>query len=192
MTEVTLTWWSVALVLHRVDSDTHKAHRSRHMTKTSKSFQHFLISSPCSFTMATLSCCAPPPLPLLLLLLLPFPFAASVDLVVTTNRGQVRGTALTVLGGQVRAFLGIPYGKPPVGNLRFRVPQPADKWEGVREATQFSNTCFQLRDTMYPGRTPAGSASRYNKSEIYLLGCTRLAKIQISFCFFLWKLLLLI
>ncbi|XP_075905947.1 cholinesterase-like isoform X2 [Nelusetta ayraudi] len=102
--------------------------------------------------MATLSCCAPPPLPLLLLLLLlPFPFAASVDLVVTTNRGQVRGTALTVLGGQVRAFLGIPYGKPPVGNLRFRVPQPADKWEGVREATQFSNTCFQLQDTMYPG-----------------------------------------
>lgn len=158
---------------------------SRHMTKTSKSFQHFLISSPYSFTMATLSCCAPPPLPLLLLLLLPFPFAASVDLVVTTNAGQVRGMALTVLGGQVRAFLGIPYGKPPVGNLRFRVPQPADKWEGVREATEFSNSCVQLRDTVYPGRTPAGSASRYNMSKIYLLGCTGLAKIKISFCIFL-------
>lgn len=149
---------------------THAAHCSSHMTKTSKPFQHFLISTPYSFTMAMLSCRAPPPLPLLLLFLLPFPFAESVDLVVTTNGGQVRGTALTVLGGQVRAFLGIPYGKPPVGNLRFRVPQPADKWEGVRSATQFPNSCFQLRDTAYPGGTPAGSASRDNLSNIYLLG----------------------
>nr|CAD7202428.1 unnamed protein product [Timema douglasi] len=39
-------------------------------------------------------------------------------------------------GGVFYSFQGIPYAKPPVGPLRFKAPQPADPWEGVRDATK--------------------------------------------------------
>ncbi len=38
-------------------------------------------------------------------------------------------------------FQGHPFAAPPVGDLRWRAPQPAAKWEGVRTADQFSPTC---------------------------------------------------
>ncbi|KAJ3591150.1 hypothetical protein NHX12_009097 [Muraenolepis orangiensis] len=75
----------------------------------------------------------------------------SDDLSVATLQGRVQGTRLWVLGHDTRAFLGIPYAKPPLGELRFRPPQPADGWEGVKNAAQFPNTCYQVRDTAYPG-----------------------------------------
>ncbi|MDI2130135.1 carboxylesterase/lipase family protein [Yinghuangia seranimata] len=56
-----------------------------------------------------------------------------------TDRGLVHGT---VADGH-RAFQGIPYAAPPVGDLRWRPPQPAARWTGVREATQPGNTCTQ-------------------------------------------------
>ncbi|KAF7664147.1 hypothetical protein LDENG_00187490 [Lucifuga dentata] len=58
---------------------------------------------------------------------------------------------LSVPGGHVRAFLGIPYGKPPLGKLRFQAPEPAEGWEGIRDATKFPNSCCQLPDTQFPG-----------------------------------------
>lgn len=92
---------------------------------------------------------------LLLLLLLPYFLTASPvtrdDLLINTKHGQVRGKLLSVLDGGVRAFLGIPYGKPPLGKLRFRAPEPVDRWEGVKDATKFPNCCYQLEDTSYPG-----------------------------------------
>ena len=60
--------------------------------------------------------------------------------VVCTESGGVRGT----VSGGVRAFKGIPYVKPPVGELRFRPPQPADRWQGIRAADQFGPVCPQL------------------------------------------------
>ncbi|KAJ3590166.1 hypothetical protein NHX12_008120 [Muraenolepis orangiensis] len=72
------------------------------------------------------------------------------DLSVATLQGRVQGTRLSVLGHDTRAFLGVPYAKPPLGELRFRPPQPADGWEGVKNAAQFPNTCCQVRDTAYP------------------------------------------
>jgi para-nitrobenzyl esterase len=45
--------------------------------------------------------------------------------------------------GKVKAFLGLPYAAPPVGALRWRVPQPAIAWKGVRDATQFAHRCAQ-------------------------------------------------
>lgn len=74
------------------------------------------------------------------------------DLLITTNSGQVQGKVLSVLDGEVRAFLGIPYARPPVGNLRFRAPEPADPWQGVRNAVDYANTCVQIPDTSFPGR----------------------------------------
>ena len=73
------------------------------------------------------------------------------DLTVNTLNGKVRGTRLSVLGGDVRAFLGVPYAKPPLGKLRFRAPEPTGKWDGVKDAATLSDTCYQLPDTVYPG-----------------------------------------
>jgi para-nitrobenzyl esterase len=59
--------------------------------------------------------------------------------VVATADGAVRGTS----SGPTREFLGIPYAAPPVGSLRWRPPQPAARWHGVRDATQFAPHCAQ-------------------------------------------------
>ncbi|KAM6946339.1 acetylcholinesterase-like [Aplochiton taeniatus] len=72
------------------------------------------------------------------------------ELVVHTKHGIVLGTAVDVPGGgYVRAFLGIPYGKPPVGNLRFRAPEPAEGWTGPKHTRTFPNSCFQFRDKYF-------------------------------------------
>lgn len=89
---------------------------------------------------------------LLLLDLLTASPTAQDDLLVNTKHGKVQGKLLPVLGGNVRAFLGIPYGKPPLGKLRFRAPEPVERWEGVRDATAFPHSCYQILDTTHPGR----------------------------------------
>ncbi|WP_438391815.1 carboxylesterase/lipase family protein [Caballeronia sp. DA-9] len=43
----------------------------------------------------------------------------------------------------VRAYLGIPFAKPPVGQLRWRAPSPADSWNGTRTCTRFGAACLQ-------------------------------------------------
>jgi para-nitrobenzyl esterase len=43
----------------------------------------------------------------------------------------------------VRSFKGIPFGQPPVGELRWREPQPVKNWKGVRTADKFGPTCMQ-------------------------------------------------
>ncbi|KAM6987714.1 acetylcholinesterase-like [Tautogolabrus adspersus] len=102
--------------------------------------------------MATASLCLH--FTLLLLLLPQIPTATPVtqdDLVINTKHGKVQGKSLSVLGGEVRAFLGIPYGKPPLGKLRFRPPEPVEGWEGLKDSTNFPNSCYQVPDTMFKG-----------------------------------------
>jgi para-nitrobenzyl esterase len=60
---------------------------------------------------------------------------------VKTENGIVEG--ITVKNAAVRTFRGIPYGAPPAGDLRWRPPQPARKWDGVRKADQFAPRCMQ-------------------------------------------------
>jgi para-nitrobenzyl esterase len=55
---------------------------------------------------------------------------------VQTSGGAVRGT---VRDG-VHAFLGIPYAAPPFGPRRFAAPQPPERWDGVRSATEYGPT----------------------------------------------------
>src|SRR5271166_1981353 len=45
--------------------------------------------------------------------------------------------------GGVRSFKGIPFAQPPVGELRWREPQPIKNWKGVRNADQFGPRCMQ-------------------------------------------------
>jgi para-nitrobenzyl esterase len=59
---------------------------------------------------------------------------------VKTDNGLIAGETLA---SGVRVFKGIPFGAPPVGNLRWREPQPVTKWDGVREAKTFASPCMQ-------------------------------------------------
>jgi para-nitrobenzyl esterase len=72
---------------------------------------------------------------------------------VRTATGLVRGA----VGDGVTAFKGIPYAAPPLGDLRWRPPQPAACWDGVREATSFGYSCMQTTTTGDPSTTPVGS-----------------------------------
>ncbi|MDD9938371.1 MAG: carboxylesterase family protein [Myxococcales bacterium] len=60
--------------------------------------------------------------------------------------GVVQGEQLE---GAVR-FLAIPYARPPVAELRFAAPQPAEPWEGVRAETDFVPGCPQQEDQGAP------------------------------------------
>src|SRR5512135_1778858 len=62
---------------------------------------------------------------------------------VQTKSGVVAGTAEA--DGAVRRFLGIPYAAPPVGDLRWKEPQPVAPWTGVRKADAFGPRCLQGR-----------------------------------------------
>jgi para-nitrobenzyl esterase len=66
--------------------------------------------------------------------------AVAADRVKTTN-GVVEGTGRQASG--VRMFKGIPFAAPPVGELRWKAPQPMTNWQGVRPATQFGPRCMQ-------------------------------------------------
>ena len=61
---------------------------------------------------------------------------------VKIDSGLVSGVEGT--SPDIRAYKGIPFAAPPVGNLRWREPQPVAKWEGVRKADQFSAACMQV------------------------------------------------
>src|ERR1700722_13336959 len=66
---------------------------------------------------------------------------ASDVLKVKTDKGKVEGSLTD--DQKVRAFKGIPYAAPPVGNLRWQPPQPAAKWSGVKSAKDFGSRCIQ-------------------------------------------------
>jgi para-nitrobenzyl esterase len=65
--------------------------------------------------------------------------AAIADPVKTAD-GLLSGVTLP---SGIRVFKGIPFGAPPVGPLRWRDPQPVEKWTGVRKADTFGNVCVQ-------------------------------------------------
>ncbi len=61
---------------------------------------------------------------------------------VMTSKGKVLGTIDDATG--VHSFRGIPFAAPPIGNLRWKVPQPAQPWSGIREAAHFGPRAMQL------------------------------------------------
>lgn len=111
-----------------------------------KTNNKLVFFSPQVFPMATVTQFV------ILLFLLPCSLATKDNLVITTKDGKVKGKSVPVFHGKVRAFLGIPYAKPPVGNMRFRAPEPVEGWKGVKDATNYSNACYQIKDTAFPGR----------------------------------------
>ncbi|XP_050504985.1 juvenile hormone esterase isoform X2 [Diabrotica virgifera virgifera] len=64
--------------------------------------------------------------------------------VVQLAEGKISGGTRTDLNGdKFHSFLCIPYGKAPVGDLRFKAPLPVDPWEGVKQVITEDKTPFQ-------------------------------------------------
>src|SRR5437868_7255568 len=63
---------------------------------------------------------------------------SGLETVVKTDSGWLAGS-----GGDVRSYKGIPYAAPPIGDLRWKPPQPAKPWKGIRVAKDFSPVCPQ-------------------------------------------------
>jgi para-nitrobenzyl esterase len=66
---------------------------------------------------------------------------------IATSAGFVRGTTASRPG--VRAYLGIPYAAPPVGDLRWRAPAALTAWTNVRSADKFGPSCMQGPNTPF-------------------------------------------
>lgn len=67
------------------------------------------------------------------------------EIVVNTENGRIRGKKQKDYhGGRFYSFSGIPYAKAPVGELRFRAPQPSDPWEDIRDGTKEGYECPSL------------------------------------------------
>jgi para-nitrobenzyl esterase len=62
------------------------------------------------------------------------------DSTVTIETGTIEGT----VSDDVLSFKGIPYAAPPLGNFRWRAPQPVTPWSGVRQTTEYGHDCLQM------------------------------------------------
>ncbi|KAL3223134.1 hypothetical protein MRX96_027739 [Rhipicephalus microplus] len=62
---------------------------------------------------------------------------------VMTDSGAINGNVITVGNRSIDAFLGIPYAKPPVGELRFRKPEYVAPWNGTYQAIARTPPCWQ-------------------------------------------------
>ena len=78
---------------------------------------------------------------LILMTLAALPLMAAIPEPIAVEGGQISGTPGWAWG--VREYLGIPYAAPPVGNLRWRPPEPVVAWQGVRHLDRFSPACIQ-------------------------------------------------
>jgi para-nitrobenzyl esterase len=87
---------------------------------------------------------------------------ATIGAVVQTKQGAIRGTTVTE-NETVTAFIyrGIPYAAPPVGELRWKAPQPVVAWEGERDATNWPNRCPQ-------GQSSMGTGAQISEDCLYL------------------------
>jgi para-nitrobenzyl esterase len=63
--------------------------------------------------------------------------------VIKTDAGYVSGTVLGEPGKEVHVYRGIPYASPPLGDLRWKPPQPPASWKDIRECTVFSRIAPQ-------------------------------------------------
>ncbi|RRB11270.1 carboxylesterase/lipase family protein [Larkinella knui] len=77
----------------------------------------------------------------LLLTLAVTSLAVGQSSIVEIASGRIEGT--TTKAGDIRVFKGIPFAAPPVGNLRWKAPQPVKAWAGVRKCTAFGPSPMQ-------------------------------------------------
>ena len=78
-----------------------------------------------------------------------FQLGTAVAEPVMTDAGALQG----LRAGYLTIYRGVPFAAPPVGELRWREPQPVQPWEGVRKADAFAPACLQMGVSM-PGENP--------------------------------------
>ncbi len=76
---------------------------------------------------------------------------------VTTESGLIKGLAET--GTETCVWRGIPYAAAPVGDLRWKAPQPAPKWEGTRDGSKWGARCMQKGEMEYVNADPSKKMS---------------------------------
>ncbi len=96
-----------------------------------------------------------------------FAQTAAKDNVVATVAGRVSGSL--VPDTKVVVFKGIPYAAPPVGNLRWRAPQPVHAWTGIRPADHFSDSCVQQTPNEFLPWTPVFMTHRHVSEDCLYL-----------------------
>jgi para-nitrobenzyl esterase len=95
------------------------------------------------------------------------PLAAALSEPVRVQAGLLAG--MPGSDPAVTVFKGVPYGAPPVGDLRWRAPQPPGHWEGVRRADQFSANCAQrMRDSLGPWTSEYQPKEAVSEDCLYL------------------------
>ncbi|CAD1471932.1 unnamed protein product, partial [Heterotrigona itama] len=71
--------------------------------------------------------------------------------VVTVKQGKLEGAELkSALGLSYLAFRGIPFAAPPVGNLRFKDPQPPVPWTGIKDISKDQKYCAPQKEELAP------------------------------------------
>ena len=81
--------------------------------------------------------------------------------------GELQG----VVDGGVVSYKGIPFAAPPVGDLRWRPPQPVASWTGVRQAAEFGADCMQGR--FGPPPAPGAPVARVPSEDCLYLNVWR-------------------
>jgi len=87
---------------------------------------------------------------------------AAIDAPVQLDSGMISG--ITGTNPEDRVFKGIPFAAPPMGNLRWRAPQPVAHWDGVRKGDEFGPICMQAAGRGGPG----GAAPKMSEDCLYL------------------------
>jgi para-nitrobenzyl esterase len=88
------------------------------------------------------------------------PFALSQIQNVKSTGSQLQG----VVADGVASFKGIPFAAPPVGDLRWKAPQSAKGWAGIKKADAYAPGCMQD-----PGMSKMiGSAANIGEDCLYL------------------------
>ncbi|KAJ2924128.1 hypothetical protein H1R20_g12974, partial [Candolleomyces eurysporus] len=77
------------------------------------------------------------------------------------------GTFVGTTSGSVQKFLGIPFAAPPVGNLRFRLPQPISTYNGTIDATKYGPSCPQQALSLPIVSGLAAEATEYIVNSIF-------------------------
>ena len=66
------------------------------------------------------------------------------SIIIQIENGQVRGEVVEFLNKTIDVFTGIRYGKPPIGDLRFKRPFKTENWSDVYDAITEKNSCHQI------------------------------------------------